>query len=82
MAVAWEKPVTILLHGLKATTMVVQVSLLRSILYAVIGTGTLGPVAVGSLYIILHTFEILHNIPGQTYYLALSIAFYVYKMKE
>jgi hypothetical protein len=51
MVIAWEKPVAILLHGFKATAMVVQVSLLRSILHAIIGTGTPGPVAVGSLYI-------------------------------
>jgi hypothetical protein len=51
MVVAWEKPVAIILHGLKATAMVIQVSLLRSILHAVIGTGTPRPVAVGSLYI-------------------------------
>jgi hypothetical protein len=51
MVVAWEKPVAILLYGLKATAMVVQVSLLHSILHAVIGTDTPGPMAMGSLYI-------------------------------
>jgi hypothetical protein len=52
MAVAWEEPITILLHGLKATAMAVQVGLLWSILHVVIGTGTPGPVAMGSLHII------------------------------
>jgi hypothetical protein len=51
MVIAWEEPVAILLHGLKAMAMVVQVSLLRSILHVVIGTGMPGPVAMGSLYI-------------------------------
>jgi hypothetical protein len=49
MVIAWEKPIAIILHGLKAAAMVVQVSLLHSILHAIVGTGTPGPVVVGSL---------------------------------
>jgi hypothetical protein len=69
MVVAWEKPVAILLHGLKATAMVVQVSLLRSILHAIIGTSTPRPMTVGSLYIM----GVVSVVPGGDDHIGLPI---------
>jgi hypothetical protein len=49
--------------------MVVQVSLLRSILHAVIGTGTPGPMAVGSLDIM----GVVSVVPGGDDHIGLLI---------
>jgi hypothetical protein len=69
MVVAWEKPIAIIMHGLKAAAMVVQVSLLRSILHAVVGAGTPRPVAVGSLDIM----GLVSVVPGGDDHIGLPI---------
>jgi len=60
MIIARKEPKTILLHGLKTTTMVVDVGVLRCIFHAIQSMGPSGSGTVDSL----HLMSILDVIPG------------------
>jgi hypothetical protein len=49
--------------------MVVQVSLLRNIFHAIVGTGTSGPMAMGSL----HIMRVVSIVPGSDNHIGLPI---------